>query len=41
MKVLHLIGGELTGGAAKGAYTDLKGKDPLPSYLYGDNFAED
>jgi DNA-directed RNA polymerase subunit beta' len=28
----------LTVGAAKGLYANLKGKDPIPAYIYGDNF---
>jgi DNA-directed RNA polymerase beta subunit/DNA-directed RNA polymerase beta' subunit len=27
-------------GAAKGQYTNLKGKDPLPAYIYGDDFSK-
>lgn len=26
-------------GAAKGQYTNLKGNDPIPAYLYGDDFS--
>jgi DNA-directed RNA polymerase subunit beta' len=28
----------LTIGASKGQYGNIKGKDPVPAYLYGDNF---
>lgn len=31
----------LTTGAAKAQYSNLKGKDPVPAYLYGDNFGKD
>jgi len=27
-------------GVASGAYTDLHGKDPIPAYLYGDEFGQ-
>jgi DNA-directed RNA polymerase subunit beta' len=30
----------LTTGAARGQYANLKGKDPIPAYLYGDNFGK-
>ena len=28
----------LTTGAAKAQYANIKGKDPVPAYIYGDNF---
>ena len=27
-------------GAAKGQYANLKGKDPIPAYIYGENFGK-
>lgn len=30
----------LTIGAAKGAYANLKGKDPIPAYIYADDFGK-
>lgn len=30
----------LTTGAAKGLYANLKGKDPIPAYLYGEEFGK-
>ena len=30
----------LTTGAARGQYANLRGKDPIPAYLYGDNFGK-
>ena len=28
----------LTTGAARGNYTNIKGNDPIPAYLYGEGF---
>ena len=30
----------LTTGAAKGSYSNIKGKDPIPAYLYGQDFGK-
>lgn len=30
----------LTTGAAKGQYANLKGKDPIPAYIYGEDFGK-
>ena len=30
----------LTTGAARGMYSNIKGKDPIPAYIYGDNFGK-
>ena len=30
----------LTTGAAKGLYANIRGKDPIPAYLYGDSFGK-
>jgi len=30
----------LTTGAAKGLYANIKGKDPIPAYIYGENFGK-
>lgn len=31
----------LMSGAPKGEYANIKGKDPIPAYIYGDQFGED
>ena len=31
----------LTTGSAKGQYANLKGKDPIPAYIYGEEFGKD
>jgi len=27
-------------GAAKGQYANLKGRDPIPAYIYGESFGK-
>jgi hypothetical protein len=30
----------LTIGASKGLYANIRGKDPIPAYVYGENFGK-